>query len=107
MEKVCDNIYPPDPALVLCVDEKSQVQALECSPPLLPMALGDVVGVTHDYYRRGGTTLFAALHIANGMASGQCKPRQRLHANSPEGDWRAGLLTQLGEGLLWLLMPPL
>jgi hypothetical protein len=52
-----------------CVDEKSQVQALERTQLLLPMGLGYVEGVTHDYYRHGTTTLFAALDIANGRCS--------------------------------------
>ena len=81
VEKVRDivRLYlnPPDNALVLCVDEKSQVQALERSQPVLPMGLGYVEGVTHDYYRHGTTTLFAALDIANGTVLGQCRPRHR------------------------------
>jgi transposase len=70
-------LNPPDKALVLCVDEKSQIQALERSQPLLPMGLGYVEGVTHDYYRHGTTTLFAALDAANGQVITQCKPRHR------------------------------
>jgi transposase len=70
-------LNPPDNALVLCVDEKSQIQALERSQPLLPMGLGYVQGVTHDYYRHGTTTLFAALDVANGTVLTQCKPRHR------------------------------
>jgi putative transposase len=70
-------LNPPDHALVLCVDEKSQIQALERSQPILPMGLGYVEGVTHDYFRHGTTTLFAALDIANGTVIGQCKPRHR------------------------------
>ena len=70
-------LNPPDNALVLCVDEKSQVQALERTQPLLPMGLGYVEGVTHDYVRHGTTTLFAALDIANGQVFTQCKPRHR------------------------------
>ena len=70
VEKVRDivGLYlnPPDNALVLCVDEKSQVQALERTQPVLPMGLGYVEGVTHDYYRHGTTTLFAALDIVDG-----------------------------------------
>lgn len=57
-------LNPPDHALVLCVDEKSQIQALDRTQPLLPMGLGYVEGVTHDYVRHGTTTLFAALDIA-------------------------------------------
>src|SRR3989304_3434288 len=69
VEKVCDivGLYlnPPDHALVLSVDEKSQIQALERSQPVLPMGLGYVEGVTHNYIRHGTTTLFAALEIAS------------------------------------------
>ena len=70
-------LNPPDKALVLCVDEKSQIQALERTQPVLPMGLGYVEGVTHDYYRHGTTTLFAALNVANGTVITQCKPRHR------------------------------
>jgi putative transposase len=81
VEKVRDivglYISPPENAVVLCVDEKSQIQALERSQPMLPMGLGYVEGVTHDYERHGTTTLFAALDIANGEVIAQCKPRHR------------------------------
>jgi putative transposase len=81
VEKVRDivglYVSPPDNAVVLCVDEKSQIQALERSQPMLPMGLGYVEGVTHDYARHGTTTLFAALDIANGEVITQCKPRHR------------------------------
>jgi transposase len=81
IEKVRDivGLYlnPPDHALVLCVDEKSQVQALQRTQPMLPMGLGYVEGVTHDYVRHGTTTLFAALDIANGSVITQCKPKHR------------------------------
>lgn len=81
VEKVRDivGLYlnPPDNALVLCVDEKTQIQALERSQPVLPMGLGYVDGVTHDYFRHGTTTLFAALDIATGTVIAQCKPRHR------------------------------
>jgi len=70
-------LNPPDNALVLCVDEKSQVQALERTQPVLPMGLGYVEGVTHDYYRHGTTTLFAALNVLDGSVITQCKPRHR------------------------------
>ena len=70
-------LNPPDNALVLCVDEKSQVQALERTQPVLPMGLGYAEGITHDYVRHGTTTLFAALDIANGQVFTQCKPRHR------------------------------
>jgi len=70
-------LNPPDHAIVLCVDEKSQCQALERSQPMLPMDLGYVEGLTHDYVRHGTTTLFAALDIANGQVLTECKPRHR------------------------------
>ena len=70
-------LSPPDNAVVLCVDEKSQIQALERTQPLLPMGLGYVEGVTHDYERHGTTTLFAALDIANGDVLSQCKRHHR------------------------------
>ena len=81
IEKVRDivGLYlnPPDHALVLSVDEKSQVQALERTQPVLPMGLGYVEGITHDYVRHGTTTLFAALDVANGSVLTQCKARHR------------------------------
>jgi putative transposase len=81
VEKVRDivGLYlnPPDCALVLSVDEKSQNQALNRTQPMLPMGLGYVEGVTHDYKRHGTTTLFAALDVASGAVIAQCKPRHR------------------------------
>lgn len=81
VEKVRDivGLYlnPPDHAVVLCVDEKSQIQALDRTQPLLPMGLGYVEGVTHDYVRHGTTTLFAALDVTSGEVLAQCKPRHR------------------------------
>ncbi|MDP3295903.1 MAG: IS630 family transposase [Nevskia sp.] len=68
---------PPENALVLCVDEKSQVQALQRTQPMLPLGLGYVEGVTHDDVRHGTTTLFAALDVLNGTVITQCKPRHR------------------------------
>lgn len=70
-------LNPPDNALVICVDEKSQVQALDRTQPMLPMGLGYVEGVTHDYKRHGTTTLFAALNVINGAVLAECKPRHR------------------------------
>jgi putative transposase len=70
-------LNPPENALVLCVDEKSQCQALERTQPMLPMGFGYVEGVTHDYVRHGTTTLFAALNVLNGAVLAQCKPRHR------------------------------
>ena len=81
IEKVRDivGLYlnPPDKALVLCVDEKSQIQALERTQPNLPMGLGYAEGFTHNYTRHGTTTLFAALNIQNGAILAQCKARHR------------------------------
>jgi putative transposase len=70
-------LNPPDNALVVCVDEKSQCQALERTQPMLPMGLGYVEGVTHDYKRHGTTTLFAALDVLTGAVLSACKPRHR------------------------------
>jgi transposase len=81
VEKVRDivGLYlnPPDNALVLSVDEKSQIQALERTQPVLPMGLGYVEGITHDYERHGTTTLFAALDVKTGQVLAQCKRRHR------------------------------
>lgn len=68
---------PPDRALVLCVDEKSQIQALDCSQPMLPMRPGQAARRTHDYKRHGTTSLFAALDVATGRVIGECYPRHR------------------------------
>lgn len=81
VEKVRDivGLYlnPPDNAMVLCVDEKSQIQALDRTQPMLPIGLGYVEGVTHDYVRHGTTTLFAALDIASGQVLTRCTARHR------------------------------
>ncbi len=81
VEKVRDivGLYldPPDRALVLCVDEKSQIQALDRTQPLLPMSLGVAERRTHDYVRHGTTTLFAALDVATGKVIGQTHRRHR------------------------------
>jgi transposase/transposase-like protein len=81
VEKVRDivGLYlnPPDKALVLCVDEKAQVQALERTQPVLPLGLGYVEGVTHNYFRHGTTTLFAALDVLDGKVITMCQPRHR------------------------------
>ena len=68
---------PPDKALVLCVDEKSQIQALERTQPLLPLRPGLPACRTHDYVRHGTTTLFAALDAATGKVIGKCYRRHR------------------------------
>ena len=68
---------PPDKALVLCVDEKSQIQALDRTQPVLPLRPGIPARQTHDYERHGTTTLFAALNILDGSVIGSCLPRHR------------------------------
>src|SRR5215469_10899487 len=70
-------LAPPDKALVLCVDEKAQIQALDRSQPLLPLRPGQVARRTHDYKRHGTTSLFAALDVATGRIIGKCYPRHR------------------------------
>lgn len=68
---------PPENALVLCVDEKSQIQALERSQPILPLRPGKPEGHTPEYFRHGTVSLFAALDIQNGKVLGQCYSRHR------------------------------
>jgi transposase len=81
VEKLTDvvGLYlnPPDKAVVLCVDEKSQVQALDRTQPGLPMKPGRCGTMTHDYKRNGTTTLFAALNTLDGRVVGECHPRHR------------------------------
>ena len=81
VEKLVDivGLYlnPPEHALVLCVDEKSQIQALDRTQPSLPMYPGGCGTMTHDYKRNGTTTLFAALELAEGRLIGTCMPRHR------------------------------
>ena len=80
-EKLTDvvGLYldPPDKAMVLCVDEKSQIQALDRTQPGLPMKKGRCGTMTHDYKRNGTTTLFAALNVLDGTVIGSCYPRHR------------------------------
>ena len=81
LEKLTDvvGLYlnPPQKALVLCVDEKSQIQALDRTQPGLPIKQGRCRTMTHDYKRNGTTTLFAALSVLDGKVVGQCVPRHR------------------------------
>lgn len=81
VEKLTDvvGLYlnPPDKALVLCVDEKSQIQALDRTQPILPLRPGIPARQTHDYTRHGTTTLFAALSMLDGKVIGDCMPRHR------------------------------
>jgi transposase len=88
-------VAPPDRAVVLCVDEKSQIQALDRSQPMLPMRPGQIARRSHDYKRHGTTSLFAALNIATGHVIGKCYGRHRatefrkfldeIEANVPKG----------------------
>jgi len=81
VEKLTDvvGLYlnPPEKALVLCVDEKSQIQALDRTQPGLPMKKGRCGTMTHDYKRNGTTSLFAALNVLEGTVIGTCYPRHR------------------------------
>src|SRR5574338_792416 len=81
VEKLTDvvGLYlnPPDKALVFCADEKSQIQALDRTQPGLPLKPGRCGTMTHDYKRHGTTTLFAALHVAEGSIISTCRPRHR------------------------------
>ena len=81
VEKLTDivGLYmnPPDKAVVLCVDEKSQIQALDRTQPSLPMKKGRCGTMTHDYKRNGTTSLFAALNLLEGTVIGECHPRHR------------------------------
>jgi transposase len=70
-------LAPPDRALVLCVDEKSQIQALDRTAPVLPLRPGQAERRTHDYVRHGTTTLFAALDVKTGLVIGECHARHR------------------------------
>ncbi len=87
VEKVRDivGLYlnPPENTVVLCVDEKTQIQAVDRTQPLLPMGLGYVEGVTHDYIRHGTTTLFSALDVVTGAVIAECKPRHWLADTNP------------------------
>ena len=80
-EKLVDvvGLYlnPPENAIVLCMDEKSQIQALDRTQPSLPIKPGRAGTMTHDYKRHGTTTLFAALDVLTGSVIGQCLPRHR------------------------------
>src|ERR1700730_19051681 len=81
IEKLTDvvGLYlnPPEKAIVLCVDEKSQIQALDRTQPGLPLKKGRCGTMTHDYKRNGTTTLFAALSLLDGKVMGQCQSRHR------------------------------
>ena len=88
-------LSPPNRAIVLCIDEKSQIQALDREQPVLPMMPGVPERRTHSYVRHGTTSLFAALDVASGFVMGQCYKRHRsaeflnflkeIDAQAPEG----------------------
>ena len=77
MDGTTPHLSPPERAVVLCVDEKSQVQALDRTQPLLPMRPGQAERRTHDYKRNGTTSLFAALDVKAGTIVGKCMARHR------------------------------
>ena len=81
LEKLTDvvGLYlnPPQKAVVICLDEKSEIQALDRTQPGLPLKKGRAQSWTHDYVRHGTTTLFAALEVAKGKVTGACYPRHR------------------------------
>ena len=81
MEKARDitglHLNPPDHAAVICGDEKTQIQALDGTQPILPLDFGYAEGHTHDYIRHGTTTLFAALEVASGEVTARCHKRHR------------------------------
>src|SRR3989304_4578207 len=125
IEKVRDivGLYlnPPDQALVLCVDEKSQIQALDRTQPLLPMRPGQIERRTHDYVRHGPTSRFAALVVKTGEVLGKCHRRHRavefrrflnqIDANVPP-EWEVHLILDNSSThktpsiQRWLLPPP-
>jgi hypothetical protein len=90
-EKIVDvvGLYmdPPKAALVLCVDEKTQIQALDRTQPTLPMKPGKAARMTHDYKRNGTTSLYAALRIATGEITGACYPLTR--STAIKSSWRS------------------
>ena len=93
-EKVTDivGLYlnPPDRAVVLCVDEKSQIQALDRTQPGLPLKKGRAATMTHDYKRHGTTTLFAALDVKSGKVIGDCMPRHPLPGSGSPANHERG-----------------
>jgi hypothetical protein len=98
VEKVRDivGLYmnPPDRALVFCVDEKSQIQALDRTQPMLPMRLGQLERRTHDYKRHGTTSLFAALDLKTGRVIGQLHRRHRFSGVPLVSEHNSGQRTQ-------------
>ena len=79
---------PPAKALVLCVDEKSQIQALDRTQPALPMRAGYAETRTHDYVRHGTTTLFAALNVLEGTVIGTVSPATAIRSGRRAGRYR-------------------
>ena len=103
LEKLTDvvGLYlnPPQQALVLCVDEKSQIQALDRTQPGLPLKKGRCGTMTHDYKRNGTTTLFAALEVLQGKVVGQCYKRHRQAASeASHPTFLGGAATSNGRG---------
>ena len=111
-EKVVDivglYVSPPEHAVVLSIDEKSQIQALDRTQPGLPMKKGRCGTMTHDYKRNGTTTLFAALNVLDGTVIGRCMQRHRhrgLHP-LPERDKRRPFKRERPSTPLSTTMPP-
>ena len=75
--RIAERVSSPDRALALCVEEKSQIQALDPTRPSLPLKKGRADTMTHDDKRHGATTLFAALDVRSGLVIGECQPRHR------------------------------
>ena len=110
LEKLTDvvGLYlnPPQQALVLCVDEKSQIQALDRTQPGLPMKKGRCGTMTHDYKRNGTTTLFAALEVLQGQVIGQCYERHRHQEflrflRRLDQEFPGEIALHSGDGQLW------
>jgi hypothetical protein len=80
------SLAPPENAVVLCVDGKSQIQSLDRTAPMLPMGRGLPARRSHDYVRHGTSTLFAALEIATGTVTAACKPRHTIRSSSPSSN---------------------
>ncbi|MGH3940107.1 MAG: IS630 family transposase [Pseudonocardiaceae bacterium] len=94
-------LHPPENVVVLCVDEKSQVQALERAQPMLPLAPRLAARRSYDYYRHGTTSLFAALEIATGKVLSECYPR---HTNVEFLAFLKLVARQYPEGELCIVM---
>jgi hypothetical protein len=98
-------LHPPDRAVVLCVDEKSQIQALDRSQPLLPLRPGQAERRTHDYKRHGTTSLFAALDVAVGTVIGKCFKRHRASGSASSSIMSTPTCRPTSRSMSWSIMP--